>query len=48
MAPELDVAVADRRPALLEWLDGTDTAAYLRTAGLDPGRLGRLRHLLDR
>lgn len=43
---ELDAAVADRRPVLLQWLSETDVAAYLTEAGLDQERIERLRQLL--
>ena len=43
---ELDAALADRRPVLLQWLSVTDVAAYLAEAGLEPERIERLRLLL--
>lgn len=43
---ELDAALAERRPALLEWLDTFDVPAYLRAAGLSDETLVRLRDLL--
>ncbi len=43
---DLDQAIADRRPALRQWLDTTDVASYLTAAGLDAPRLARLASLL--
>ena len=43
---ELDAAVADRKPVLLEWLQTADVPNYLREAGIDTDRLGVLRRLL--
>lgn len=43
---ELDAALADRRPVLLEWLATTDVAAYLDRAGVGAERIERLRLLL--
>lgn len=45
-ADELDAALDDRRPTLLEWVDTFDVEAYLRAAGVDEGVLKRLRDLL--
>ena len=43
---ELDAALADRRPVLLEFIRTTDVAAYLAAAGLDARCVDRLRSLL--
>lgn len=43
---ELDAALADRRPVLLQWLVDTDVATYLADAGLDRDQIERLRRLL--
>ena len=43
---ELDAALADRRPALTEWLEMFDVEAYLRASGLDESTLRRLKSLL--
>lgn len=43
---ELDEAIADRRPVLLEWLKLTDVAHYLAGAGMDREDLAVLRCLL--
>ena len=43
---ELDSALAERRPALQEWLADTDVATYLLGAGLSPDSVARLRRLL--
>jgi len=45
---ELDEALEDRRPVLLEWLRTFDVPHYLRGAGIDTERLGVLRRLLSR
>lgn len=47
-ARQLDERVGERRAALLEWLADLDPVAYLRYAGLDEGRITRLRGLLRR
>ncbi len=43
---ELDDALADRRPAVLQWIQETDVATYLLDAGVDAASLDRLRQLL--
>jgi hypothetical protein len=43
---ELDEAMADRIPVLLQWLEKTDVEAYLFDAGVDVASLARLRHKL--
>jgi len=43
---ELDAAMADRRPALVEWLDTFDVEAYLLDAGVDEAALQRVARLL--
>ncbi len=43
---ELDEAMADRRPVLLDWLRSADVPHYLREAGVDAVRVGFLRRLL--
>jgi hypothetical protein len=43
---ELDTALADRRPVLLEWLHDTDVTDCLTRAGVGATRLRRLRTLL--
>jgi protein-tyrosine phosphatase len=43
---ELNAAVADRRPALTEWLGTFDAEAYLLGAGVDEPTLQRLMQLL--
>jgi predicted nucleotidyltransferase len=43
---ELDEAMADRIPALLQWLQETDVEAYLLNAGVDVDSLARLRQKL--
>ena len=43
---ELDDAVAERRPVLLQWLRDTDVAAYLADAGVGSEQIEKLRHLL--
>lgn len=43
---QLDEAMRERIPALHEWLEATDVAAYLLDAGLDASRVDRLTHLL--
>lgn len=43
---ELDEAIADRKPVLLEWLKTADVPHYLREAGIDTARLSTLRRLL--
>lgn len=43
---ELDAALADRRPALVDWLDSFDADAYVRGAGVAPDAVDRLRTLL--
>lgn len=43
---ELDEALADRRPVLLDWLRVADVPYYLREAGVDAERLILLRRLL--
>lgn len=45
-ADELDAAIADRKPVLLEWLRTTDVPQYLQDAGVDTARLNTLRRLL--
>ena len=45
---ELDGAVADRLPALREWIAATDVRRHLGEAGLTSQRLDRLRGLLRR
>ena len=40
---ELDRAIADRRPALLTWLQTMNVPGYLREAGFDAGRVRVLR-----
>jgi hypothetical protein len=45
---ELDAALADRRPALLEWVAETDVAAYLLDAGVGRDQVTRLEGLLVR
>ncbi len=47
-ASDLDKALADRLPVLLDWAVTVDVAADLRAAGLDRGRLDRLRQVLSR
>ncbi len=47
-AAELDEAIADRKPALLEWLRVADVPHYLREAGIGSERLDTLRRLLTR
>lgn len=44
---ELDEALAQRIPELLRWVEGTDVADYLLSAGVDERRLHRLRTLLQ-
>jgi hypothetical protein len=43
---ELDAALADRRPALIEWLETFDVKAYVLGAGVREATLERLRKLL--
>jgi protein-tyrosine phosphatase len=43
---ELDKAMADRIPVLMEWLASTDVEAYLLAAGLDAADLTRVRRKL--
>lgn len=43
---ELDEALADRRPALIEWLERFDVEAYVLDAGVDAATLATLRQLL--
>ena len=43
---ELDEAIADRRPVLLEWLKVTDVAHYIASAGVAREDLDVLRRLL--
>jgi protein-tyrosine phosphatase len=43
---ELDVALAERRPALTEWLEGFDVRTYLLGSGVDDATLERLGKLL--
>lgn len=43
---ELDAAVADRRPALFEWIETFDVEGYLLNAGLSEATLQRLKQLL--
>ena len=43
---ELDQAIADRRPVLLEWLKALDVPSYLREAGVDAERIRTLRRIL--
>lgn len=45
-ADELDAAIAERRPVLLEWLGTEDVERYLHDAGVDAARLDSLRRLL--
>lgn len=45
-ARELDQAVAQRIPVLLQWVESTNVTEYLLRAGVDEQRLYRLRHLL--
>ena len=45
-AAELDAALADRRPALTEWLETFDVDAYLLGAGVSEATLEQLRQLL--
>jgi protein-tyrosine phosphatase len=45
-AEELDDAIADRQPVLLEWLAAADVPNYLREAGVGAERLNILRRLL--
>ena len=45
-ADELANAIADRLPALRDWIAATDVAAYLGDAGLTPERLDKLRQML--
>lgn len=44
---ELDEALAQRTPELLRWVEGTDVAGYLLSAGVGARRLDRLRKLLQ-
>ena len=43
---ELDAEVADRRPALTEWLETFDVEAYLLGSGVSEATLQRLKQLL--
>ena len=43
---ELDAALADRRPALAEWLETFDVEAYVLDSGVGEPTLQRLRRLL--
>jgi len=43
---ELDEALADRMPALMQWLQETDVEAYLLGAGVDADDIARLRQKL--
>lgn len=43
---ELDVALADRRPVLTEWITTFDVEAYLRESGVNEATLQRLKQLL--
>lgn len=43
---ELEAAVADRRPAITEWLETFDVEAYALDSSVDEVTLQRLRHLL--
>lgn len=43
---ELDAALSERRPALLEWLDTFDVEHYLRDAGMSADTVRRLTLLL--
>jgi protein-tyrosine phosphatase len=45
-ADELDAALADRRPVLLQWLETFDVEDYLLRAGVDGATLRTLRQLL--
>lgn len=43
---ELEAALADRRPAITEWLETFDVEAYLLDAGVDEAMFRRLKRLL--
>lgn len=43
---ELDNAIAERKPVVLEWLETMDVGGYLQEAGIDAERLRILRRLL--
>jgi hypothetical protein len=45
-AEELDTALSDRQPVLLEWLGNADVPHYVRTTGIGTDRLDNLRRLL--
>jgi hypothetical protein len=43
---ELDTALDDRRPALLDWVETFDAEGYLVAAGVDEGTQRRIERLL--
>lgn len=45
-ARELEQALAERRSALMKWLQSEEVPQYLKNAGVDTARLSRLRRLL--